>query len=320
MPPDHDINGERLRTTRLAQSRTLHQVGHDLTLSTNQILELEDGGMRCFYNRHYKLLCARRYAQLLGLAVEEVIATDTPKSPEHSPAPKVEPSKAPDDEAAPATAKKEETPTHAARSARKIAARSALVAALAAIVGAAAYMGTESLPAPSADMPVARTTMPMVDASPAQAKKEAIAAQESPAGAVTPIASVNLVAETNLSVPALVSEPPPAPQAVPANKSADCPDVPQPAVEWQTAYPRKPGSRVYVTATSAIVLCIFDARHRVQVAHLRTAQTKSFAGTPPFVIAARGGELSAQAIYFQGMRVRAGKSAQAVKLVERTAE
>ena len=321
MPPDHEINGERLRATRLAQSRTLQQVGHDLTLSTNQILELEDGGMRCFYNRHYKLLCARRYARLLGLAVEEVLITDAPQPSAANPAHETASEEPRGETMAPAAVKKAGTTiTPAAAAARRIVAGSALLAALLVIVGGAAYMKGATLPAAPVDAPMARAAMPVVDTSLPAAKQEDLAARVSPAGAVSPLASVSVAESVQPPAPALVSEPPAGPQTSSADSNAACPNTQQAAVEWQTAYPRKPGSKVYVTTTSAIVLCVSDARRRVQVAHLRTAQSRSFAGTPPFLLVATGGDLGAQEIYFQGMRVRADESAQVVKLVERAVD
>jgi len=86
------VNGRRLRELRESKGLAPDHLARMCSLSVNQILELENGGVERFYSTQIKINAARKAAQVLSVDVSEILFEPIPVAPElvaHQPAPQL---------------------------------------------------------------------------------------------------------------------------------------------------------------------------------------------------------------------------------------
>lgn len=94
------IDGTRLKQLRVERGLTVSEAARQVTLSREQVEQIENGGLGAFYGARHKLLAVRKYAEGFGLALEDLL----PKAPPSAPLPEAA---TPDEPLIPATAAEE---------------------------------------------------------------------------------------------------------------------------------------------------------------------------------------------------------------------
>jgi cytoskeletal protein RodZ len=70
-PPE--INGSALKAARKKGGIDIAELATQCCLSSKMIVELEEGGMKSFYNHQLKVSAAKRVGSYLGLATEDYL-------------------------------------------------------------------------------------------------------------------------------------------------------------------------------------------------------------------------------------------------------
>jgi len=68
------IIGEKLKEARIKKGFSIQELADILSLSSNQIQQIEDGGITAFYSYSWKIRVARRVGYILDLSETEFLA------------------------------------------------------------------------------------------------------------------------------------------------------------------------------------------------------------------------------------------------------
>ncbi|NCV86665.1 MAG: hypothetical protein EBW14_12505, partial [Oxalobacteraceae bacterium] len=67
------IDGTRLKQERIERGLAVSDAARMATLSREQIEQIENGGLRAFYGARHKLLATRKYADVFGIDLSELV-------------------------------------------------------------------------------------------------------------------------------------------------------------------------------------------------------------------------------------------------------
>ncbi len=72
------INGTRLKQARVERGLSVIDAARLVTLSREQVEQIENGGLGAFYGARHKLLAARKYSDAFGIALEDLMPPPPP--------------------------------------------------------------------------------------------------------------------------------------------------------------------------------------------------------------------------------------------------
>jgi transcriptional regulator with XRE-family HTH domain len=75
------LDGTRLKQLRVERGLSVSDAARMVTLSREQVDQIENGGLRAFYGARHKLLAARKYAEGLGITLEEILPAEKTATP-----------------------------------------------------------------------------------------------------------------------------------------------------------------------------------------------------------------------------------------------
>jgi transcriptional regulator with XRE-family HTH domain len=75
------INGTRLKQARVERGLSVIDAARMVTLSREQVEQIENGGLGAFYGARHKLLAARKYSDSLAIALEDLMPPPPPPPP-----------------------------------------------------------------------------------------------------------------------------------------------------------------------------------------------------------------------------------------------
>lgn len=75
------INGTRLKQARVERGLSVIDAARRVTLSREQVEQIENGGLGAFYGARHKLLAARKYSDSFGIPLEDLMPPPPPPPP-----------------------------------------------------------------------------------------------------------------------------------------------------------------------------------------------------------------------------------------------
>lgn len=308
------IDGTRLKQERIERGLAVSDAARMATLSREQIEQIENGGLRAFYGARHKLLATRKYADVFGIDLSELVPqaprpstasntlTDTVASPIMATA------------TAPATLPVETGKGMMAQPANRSNFESRRLPLLAVIVVAlvlsfSILRGLTPTPKPVAE-PVVETTVEPVATETASPTVETAAPASVTAAAVPP--------STGTSAPSSAAEDAPSATATAASTNPD--EGPDPCAvsaggdvaRWAPTQVRATYTRLYLGSYTESTLCVVDATGAAKPLKLKAGATTSLSGKPPYTI--HSAQLPKLQIYLQGLKVKVPTGAVSIQL------
>lgn len=308
------IDGTRLKQERIERGLAVSDAARMATLSREQIEQIENGGLRAFYGARHKLLATRKYADVFGIDLSELVPqaprpstasntlTDTVASPIMATA------------TAPATLPVETGKAMMAQPANRSNFESRRLPLLAVIVVAlvlsfSILRGLTPTPKPVAE-PVVETTVEPVATETASPTAETAAPASVTAAAVPP--------STGTSAPSSAAEDTPSATATAASTNPD--EGPDPCAvsaggdvaRWAPTQVRATYTRLYLGSYTESTLCVVDATGAAKPLKLKAGATTSLSGKPPYTI--HSAQLPKLQIYLQGLKVKVPTGAVSIQL------
>lgn len=308
------IDGTRLKQERIERGLAVSDAARMATLSREQIEQIENGGLRAFYGARHKLLATRKYADVFGIDLSELVPqaprpstasntlTDTVASPIMATA------------TAPATLPVETGKAMMAQPANRSNFESRRLPLLAVIVVAlvlsfSILRGLTPTPKPVAE-PVVETTVEPVATETASPTAETAAPASVTAAAVPPSPAT--------SAPSSAAEDAPSATATAASTNPD--EGPDPCAvsaggdvaRWAPTQVRATYTRLYLGSYTESTLCVVDATGAAKPLKLKAGATTSLSGKPPYTI--HSAQLPKLQIYLQGLKVKVPTGAVSIQL------
>jgi transcriptional regulator with XRE-family HTH domain len=310
------IDGTRLKQERIERGLAVSDAARMATLSREQIEQIENGGLRAFYGARHKLLATRKYADVFGIDLSELV----PQAPRPSTA-----SNTPTDTVAspimatataPATLPVETGKAMMAQPANRSNFESRRLPLLAVIVVAlvlsfSILRGLTPTPKPVAE-PVVETTVEPVATETASPTAETAAPTSVTAAAVPPSPAT--------SAPSSAAEDAPSATATAAAASTNPDEGPDPCAvsaggdvaRWAPTQVRATYTRLYLGSYTESTLCVVDATGAAKPLKLKAGATTSLSGKPPYTI--HSAQLPKLQIYLQGLKVKVPTGAVSIQL------
>ena len=310
------IDGTRLKQERIERGLAVSDAARMATLSREQIEQIENGGLRAFYGARHKLLATRKYADVFGIDLSELVPqaprpstasntlTDTVASPIMATA------------TAPATLPVETGKAMMAQPANRSNFESRRLPLLAVIVVAlvlsfSILRGLTPTPKPVAE-PVGETTVEPVATETASPTVETAAPASVTAAAVPPSPAT--------SAPSSAAEDAPSATATAAAASTNPDEGPDPCAvsaggdvaRWAPTQVRATYTRLYLGSYTESTLCVVDATGAAKPLKLKAGATTSLSGKPPYTI--HSAQLPKLQIYLQGLKVKVPTGAVSIQL------
>ena len=308
------IDGTRLKQERIERGLAVSDAARMATLSREQIEQIENGGLRAFYGARHKLLATRKYADVFGIDLSELVPqaprpstasntlTDTVASPIMATA------------TAPATLPVETGKAMMAQPANRSNFESRRLPLLAVIVVAlvlsfSILRGLTPTPKPVAE-PVVEPTVEPVATETASPTAETAAPASVTAAAVPPSPAT--------SAPSSAAEDAPSATATAASTNPD--EGPDPCAvsaggdvaRWAPTQVRATYTRLYLGSYAESTLCVVDATGAAKPLKLKAGATTSLSGKPPYTI--HSAQLPKLQIYLQGLKVKVPTGAVSIQL------
>lgn len=308
------IDGTRLKQERIERGLAVSDAARMATLSREQIEQIENGGLRAFYGARHKLLATRKYADVFGIDLSELVPqaprpstasntlTDTVASPIMATA------------TAPATLPVETGKGMMAQPANRSNFESRRLPLLAVIVVAlvlsfSILRGLTPTPKPVAE-PVVEPTVEPVATETASPTAETAAPASVTAAAVPPSPAT--------SAPSSAAEDTPSATATAASTNPD--EGPDPCAvsaggdvaRWAPTQVRATYTRLYLGSYTESTLCVVDATGAAKPLKLKAGATTSLSGKPPYTI--HSAQLPKLQIYLQGLKVKVPTGAVSIQL------
>ena len=321
---DLPIDGTRLKQERIERGISVNDAARMATLSREQIEQIEGGGLRAFYGARHKRLAAKKYADVFGIDLSEllppepvvseaqaVVADSIPSAVTPAPVPASDSSRG---VMAPASARLN-------FESRRLPLVAVIIVAL--VLTFSILRGltptpkpvTEPIPEPVAESPAPVEVVPAVpdQAAPASATASVptttTATTPAPATTVTSTASATDTATATpaASAPAVAStakgEEGPDPCAVAAGG-----EIPR----WAPTQVRATYTRLYLGSYTESTLCVVDAAGIAKPLKLKAGGTANVSGKPPYTI--HSPQLPKLQIYLQGLKVKVPAGAVSMQL------
>jgi len=308
------IDGTRLKQERIERGLAVSDAARMATLSREQIEQIENGGLRAFYGARHKLLATRKYADVFGIDLSELVPqaprpstasntlTDTVASPIMATA------------TAPATLPVETGKGIMSQPANRSNFESRRLPLLAVIVVAlvlsfSILRGLTPTPKPVAE-PVVEPTVEPVATETASPTAETAAPASVTAAAVPPSPAT--------SAPSSAAEDTPSATATAASTNPD--EGPDPCAvsaggdvaRWAPTQVRATYTRLYLGSYTESILCVVDATGAAKPLKLKAGATTSLSGKPPYTI--HSAQLPKLQIYLQGLKVKVPTGAVSIQL------
>ena len=86
-PEPDDIDGRTLKAAREARNKSVPEMALFLTLSREQVQQIESGGLGAFYSPQHKLLAVKKYASRVGVDFDSLLRREPPGAPATTPKP-----------------------------------------------------------------------------------------------------------------------------------------------------------------------------------------------------------------------------------------
>ncbi|MFZ9256380.1 MAG: hypothetical protein ACO223_05970 [Burkholderiaceae bacterium] len=308
------IDGTRLKQERIERGLAVSDAARMATLSREQIEQIENGGLRAFYGARHKLLATRKYADVFGIDLSELVPqaprpstasntlTDTVASPIMATA------------TAPATLPVETGKGIMSQPANRSNFESRRLPLLAVIVVAlvlsfSILRGLTPTPKPVAE-PVVEPTVEPVATETASPTAVTAAPASVTAAAVPPSPAT--------SAPSSAAEDTPSATATAASTNPD--EGPDPCAvsaggdvaRWAPTQVRATYTRLYLGSYTESTLCVVDATGAAKPLKLKAGATTSLSGKPPYTI--HSAQLPKLQIYLQGLKVKVPTGAVSIQL------
>lgn len=318
---DVPINGTRLKQERIERGISVNDAARMTTLSREQIEQIEGGGLRAFYGARHKRLAARKYADVFGIDLSELLP----------PVPAV--SETQGGVTDPIQSASIPVPATAAEASRGVLAQASsrsnfesrrlpLVAVIVVslILTFSILRGLTPTPKPVTEPvaePVAESVPPPVEAAPSTPDQPASAAAASTPPASTPSAPAPAV-----TAPQTINttEAPTAAPVVAAASAAKADEGVDPCAvtaggeipRWAPAQVRATYTRLYLGSYTESTLCVVDATGAAKPLKLKAGGTANVSGKPPYTI--HSPQLPKLQIYLQGLKVKVPAGAVSIQL------
>ncbi len=313
---DVPINGTRLKQERIERGISVNDAARMATLSREQIEQIEGGGLRAFYGARHKRLAARKYADVFGIDLSELLppvpavsetqggVTDPIQSTSISVA------------ATAAEASRGVMAQASSRSnfeSRRLPLVAVIVVSL--ILTFSILRGLTPTPRPVTEPvpePVAESAPPPVEAAPITPDQPAPVAAASttpaPAAAATEPQTTNTTeAPTTAPVVAAASTAKADEGVDPCAVTAGG-EIPR----WAPAQVRATYTRLYLGSYTESTLCVVDATGAAKPLKLKAGGTANVSGKPPYTI--HSPQLPKLQIYLQGLKVKVPAGAVSIQL------
>lgn len=315
---DIPLDGTRLKQERIERGMSVNDAARMATLSREQIDQIENGGLRAFYGARHKRLAARKYADVFGINLAELLpevqlpSQDVSQSGESQPAPVMA-------SAPPATEVSRGLMAQSSRPSNFESRRLPLVAVtvVALVLTFSILRGLTPTPRPVSE-PIPD---PVVDSAPADAStptaEQSVSAATAPS-AVSPVASSTpTTAAASVPGDSAVEVTTTTATTTTANKFEDGPDPCAVAAgseiaRWAPAQVRATYTRLYLGSYVDSTLCVIDATGAAKPIKLKAGGTTTHAGKPPYII--HSTQLPKLQIYLQGLKVKVPAGAVSIQL------
>ena len=289
------IDGNKLREAREARNLTIAELAALVTLSRDQIRQIEEGGNRPFYTLAHKLLAVRKYADAMDLAFDDVVtgpgADQTVPAQDDAPASMVPPEEGiePADIRLAAFERNAEI--------RRLVLIGVITLAILLAIYAKVRGSKTDMDEEVAD-PVYPTETSKADTTSAT-KKPAVADKTSTAKTST--------AKTSTVDTIEVARASDAVSQCPVPQAADDPKI------WSPAYQYKADLRLFLFSTKEGTICVTDAAGEETLLTLKPMTWQVVAGKPPYDV--RAAQLADHKLYLQGQLVRVPADASTLRLI-----
>lgn len=313
---DIPLDGTRLKQERIERGMSVNDAARMATLSREQIDQIENGGLRAFYGARHKRLAARKYADVFGINLAELLpevqlpSQDGNQSSESQPAP-VMPSAPPATEVSRGLMAQSSRPSNF--ESRRLPLVAVIVVAL--VLTFSILRGLTPTPRPVSE-PIPE---PVVDSAPADASTPTAEQSVSAATASSAVSpAVSSTPTTAASVPGdSAAEVTTTATTTTANKFEDGPDPCAVAAgseiaRWAPAQVRATYTRLYLGSYVDSTLCVIDATGAAKPIKLKAGGTTTHAGKPPYII--HSTQLPKLQIYLQGLKVKVPAGAVSIQL------
>lgn len=295
---DLPIDGTRLKQERIERGLSVSDAARMATLSREQIEQIENGGLRAFYGARHKRLAARKYADVLGIELAELLPAGALVPETHGEHAEVDPG--PVSTPAPSIIEHNRgvlaQPVRSNFESRRLPLLVVIVVAL--VLTFSILRGltpttkpaTEPVPEPVVESvpaePSPETTEPSVaTASPEAAPPQAPAA----AAPVAPTPEATAATTANNAKPEID----PDPCAVTAGGEI---------ARWAPAQVRATYTKLYLGSFTESTLCVIDATGAAKPLKMKAGATTSLSGKPPYTIHSK--QLPKLQIFLQGLKVK----------------
>jgi len=314
---DIPIDGTRLKQERIERGLSVNDAARMVTLSREQIDQIENGGSRAFYGARHKRLAARKYADAFGINLAELLPEVLPASEDGTQSGESLPSYVLPP-APPATEVSRGLMVQSSRPSNFESRRIPLVAVIvvALVLTFSILRGLTPTPSPVSE-PIAE---PVADAAPADAPAPNAERSVSPAAApsaASPVASSTTPAPASGETAAQATTTVTATTTATENKFEDGPDPCAVAAggdvaRWAPAQVRASYTRLYLGSYTESTLCVTDATGAAKPIKLKAGGTTTHAGKPPYII--HSAQLPKLQIYLQGLKVKVPAGATSIQL------
>jgi len=323
---DLPIDGTRLKQERIERGISVNDAARMATLSREQIEQIEGGGLRAFYGARHKRLAARKYADVFGIDLADLLPSVPAPSEAHGMV--ADPIQV---AASPAT-------VPAAESSRGVMApasgrsnfesrRLPLVAVIivALVLTFSILRGLTPTPKPTTEPipePVAESAAPVeaVPAVPDQAAPASATVSVPATTTATTPAPAPTVTSTASATDAATATPAASASAPAAASTAKGEEGPDPCAvaaggeipRWAPTQVRATYTRLYLGSYTESTLCVVDATGIAKPLKLKAGGTANVSGKPPYTI--HSPQLPKLQIYLQGLKVKVPAGAVSIQL------
>jgi cytoskeletal protein RodZ len=323
---DIPIDGTRLKQERIERGISVNDAARMATLSREQIEQIEGGGLRAFYGARHKRLAAKKYADVFGIDLSELlppepvvsevqgIATDSiPSAVNQSSVPATDSSRG---VMAPASAR-------SSFESRRLPLVAVIIVAL--VLTFSILRGltptpkpvTEPIPEPVAESAAPVEAVPAVPDQAAPASATASAPASTSATSPVPVPAPTATATLSATDTATATTAAPAPAAASAAKGEEGADPCAVAgggeiARWAPTQVRATYTRLYLGSYTESTLCVVDAAGIAKPLKLKAGGTANVSGKPPYTI--HSPQLPKLQIYLQGLKVKIPAGAVSIQL------
>ena len=297
---DLPIDGTRLKQERIERGLSVNDAARMATLSREQIEQIESGGLRAFYGSRHKRLAARKYADVFGIDLAELLPTGAPAQETDSEHSEVEHGSV----SPPAVPVSEHSrgvlaqPIRSNFESRRLPLLAVIIVAL--VLTFSILRGLTPTPKPVSE-PVPEPIVESTQAEVSPATTEAPAAADT--SATAPAAAVSAATAAPATTPPDSTADSAANSAKPEIDPDPCAVAPGGEIaRWAPAQVRATYTKLYLGSFTESTLCVIDATGAAKPLKMKAGATTSLSGKPPYTIHSQ--QLPKLQIFLQGLKVK----------------